>query len=100
MYETGQHSNLEIFLMSQWIWKISKPISYGSLMLSAHKAPITSKMQLRTASRIMLGNEKWMIHKKDEMESHKCSLSLARQCNSSGKAVIGAWMHMDMIFVL
>jgi len=77
---TGQHLISGMLFISQCTWKISKLVPYSSLVLSAHKALMTSKMRLRVVSEMMLGNEEWVDCVEGERGSHKRSLSLARQC--------------------
>jgi len=55
------------------------------LVLSAHEAPMTSKMRLRAVSGTTLGDEEWVARMEGETGSHKRSLSLARQCGRFGE---------------
>ena len=57
---------------------------YNSLVLSAHDALMTSRMQLSATSLGMVPEGEWAAHVEGEAGIHMCSLSLARQWGQFG----------------
>ena len=73
-----------MLFMSQCTWNMRRPVPYNSLVLSAHEAPMTSKMRLSAMSEMMLEDAR-DVHVEGEVGIQRRSLSLARQWGRYGE---------------
>ena len=52
-WETGQCLSSGIWLMSQYTWKMSRPVPYNSFVLSAHDVPIVENYSVVTKVKLL-----------------------------------------------
>ena len=80
----GQRSISGMLFMLQCTWNMRRPVPYNSLVLSAHKALMTSKMRLSAMSEMMSEDARDM-RVEGEVGIQRRSLSLARQWGRFGE---------------